>query len=102
MPRNETEKSQWKGGIIIRHETDPTLSPQHQAFVEAYVKNGGNASAAEREAGLTHGSSLLKNHKIREAIEGTRVKVDQVHEQEAKEMAEAAAQMVKTLQQMLE
>jgi hypothetical protein len=69
MPRNQTEKDQWKGGIIIRHETDPTLSAQHQAFVEAYVKNGGNASAAEREVGLPHSSSLLKNHKIREAIE---------------------------------
>jgi hypothetical protein len=45
---------------------------------------------------------LQDDEKIREAIEGTRVKVDQVHEQEAKEMAEAAAQMVKTLQQMLE
>ncbi len=45
---------------------------------------------------------LQDDEKIREAIEGTRVKIDQVHEQEAKEMAEAAAQMVKTLQQMLE
>ena len=40
---------------------------------------------------------LQDDEKIREAIEGTRVKVDQVHEQEAKEMAEAAAQMVRTL-----
>ena len=45
---------------------------------------------------------LQDDEKVREAIEGTRVKVDQVHEQEAKEMAEAAAQMVKTLQEMLE
>ena len=69
MPRNETEKSQWKGGVIIRHDTDPTLSQQQQAFVEAYVANGGNAQAAGNSAGYADGHALLKNHKVREAIE---------------------------------
>ena len=69
MRRTETDRDQWKGGVIIRHDTNPTLSPQHQAFVDAYVANGGNASAAGKLAGFADGPCLLKNHKIREAIE---------------------------------
>jgi len=70
--RKQTDKDQWKGGLIVRHETDGfVLNAQQEAFVEAYVANGGNAKAAARAVGYeeTNGPSLLKNHKVREAIE---------------------------------
>lgn len=38
---------------------------------------------------------------LRDMVEKQRFKSKEVHEQEAKEMAEAAAQMVKSLQEML-
>ena len=67
----KTDPDQWKGGLIIRHETESALPPQHEAFVEAYVKNGGNAAAAAVAAGYdqSHGKVLVTNHKVREAIE---------------------------------
>lgn len=67
----KTDPDQWKGGLIIRHETESTLSEQQLAFVEAYVKNGGNADAACRATGYKEGmaNSLISNHKVREAIE---------------------------------
>ena len=43
-----------------------------------------------------------EDHVMRELVDKQRTKVTQVHEQESKEMAEAAAQMVKTLQEMLD
>lgn len=43
-----------------------------------------------------------EEHVLKEMVDHQRTKVTQVHEQEAKEMAEAAAQMVKTLQEMMD
>lgn len=40
---------------------------------------------------------LAEDEVLRDAIEKQRGKANQVHEQESKEMAEAAGQMVKTL-----
>ena len=45
---------------------------------------------------------LTEDEVLRDAIEKSRGKSKEVHELEAKEMAEAAAQMVKSLQAMLE
>ena len=70
--RKQTDKDQWKGGIIIRHDTEEsTLNEQQEAFIDAYIANGGNAKAAARSAGYeeSNGIALLKNHKVREAIE---------------------------------
>lgn len=71
MRKNQTDKDQWKGGLIMRHDADPQLPEQQQAFVDAYVANGGNAKAAARSVGYdeTNGPLLLKNHKVREAVE---------------------------------
>jgi len=71
MRKNKTDKDQWKGGIIIRHDTEQsTLNQQQLAFVDAYVANGGNALQAAKSAGYAdNGSHLLQNHKVREAIE---------------------------------
>lgn len=70
--RKQTDKDQWKGGLIVRQDaSDSILNAQQEAFVEAYVANGGNAKAAARQAGYdeSNGNLLLKNHKVREAIE---------------------------------
>lgn len=69
MRKSDTDKDQWKGGVIIRHDVESTITPQQEKFVDAYVANGGNADAAARTAGFADGPSLLKNHKIREAVE---------------------------------
>lgn len=45
---------------------------------------------------------LSEDEVLREAIEKSKTRVNAVHDQEAKEMADAAAQMVKTLQEMLD
>ena len=45
---------------------------------------------------------LAEDEVLRDAIENQRSKVTQVHEQESKEMAEAASQMVKTLYEMID
>jgi hypothetical protein len=68
----KTDKDQWKGGLIVRHEPEGgLLSEQQLMFVEAYVANGGNAKVAAEAVGYdgSNGSALLKNHKVREAIE---------------------------------
>lgn len=68
----QTDKDQWKGGLIIRHDADQsTLTEQQEIFVEEYVRNGGNAAAASKKSGYdeSNGKHLLKNHKVREAIE---------------------------------
>jgi hypothetical protein len=68
----KTDKDQWKGGLIVRHEPEGgLLSEQQLMFVEAYVGNGGNAKAAAEAVGYdgSNGAALLKNHKVREAIE---------------------------------
>jgi phage terminase small subunit len=70
--RKQTDKDQWKGGLIVRHDTqESVLNPQQEAFVEAYVANGGNAKSACRSVGFSEDTArdLLKNHKVREAIE---------------------------------
>lgn len=67
--RSKTEKEQWKGRAITSLDESPALSEAHQAFVDAYVANGGNALQAATAAGLTNGSTLLMNHKVRQAIE---------------------------------
>ena len=67
--RKQTDKEQWKGGIIVRKESDINLTEQQEKFVEAYVANGGNADAAGKLAGHTNGNQLLLNHNVREAIE---------------------------------
>jgi phage terminase small subunit len=70
--RKKTDKDQWKGGLIVRHDTeDSVLNPQQEAFVEAYVANGGNAAAAAVAVGYeqSNGKALIANHKVREAIE---------------------------------
>jgi Terminase small subunit/Histidine kinase len=67
--RKQTDKEQWKGGIIVRRDGDINLTEQQEKFVNAYVANGGNADAAGKLAGHTNGSMLLLNHNVREAIE---------------------------------
>jgi hypothetical protein len=68
--RKQTDKDQWKGGIILRKDVEHlALTEQQEKFVEAYVANGGNAHEAGKIAGHTNGSLLLTSHKIREAIE---------------------------------
>jgi len=69
--RKQTDKDQWKGGLIVRQEAEGSVSEQQMAFIEAYVANGGNAMIAAKSAGYdpSNGSALLKNHKVREAIE---------------------------------
>lgn len=70
--RKKTDKDQWKGGLIIRHEgEESTLNEQQKSFVEEYVRNGGNAAEAARTAGYNPdtGKALLTNHKVREAVE---------------------------------
>jgi len=68
MPKPQ-DKDQWKGSLIIRHDSAPALNKQQEAFVAGYVANGGNADAAARAAGYADASGLLDNHKIREAVE---------------------------------
>lgn len=72
----KTDKDQWKGGIIIRHDGDsPALSEQQEAFVTEYVRNGGNALAAAKAAGYgptVKGDHLMADHRIRVAIEQKR------------------------------
>lgn len=68
--RSKTDKDQWKGGVIMKHDVEVTLNPQQAAFVDAYVANGGNALAAAKSAGYADGGHhLIANHKVREAIE---------------------------------
>ena len=70
--RKQTDKDQWKGGIIVRQDTEGgVLSPQQEAFVDAYVANGGNGAAACVTVGYdpSNAQHLIKNHKVREAIE---------------------------------
>ena len=68
--RKQTDKDQWKGGIILRKDVEHlALTEQQEKFVEAYVANGGNATEAGKLAGHTNGSQLLTSHKVREAIE---------------------------------
>ena len=70
MRKTKTDKDQWKGGVIMKHDVEVTLNPQQQAFVEAYVANGGNCLQAAKAAGYADsGHHLLMNHKVREAIE---------------------------------
>jgi hypothetical protein len=71
MSKSKTERSQWKGGIIVRHNADPmdSLTDQQKIFVIAYVANGGNADAAGRDAKLERPNELMDNHLIRQAIE---------------------------------
>jgi hypothetical protein len=68
MPK-QNDKDQWKGGLVIRHDVDPVLTQQQEAFVAAYVANGGNAVQAGKTAGFADGNSQLSSHKVREAIE---------------------------------
>ncbi len=69
--RTETDKDQWKGGVIANIDQAPALNEQQEAFVAEYVRNGGNASAACIKVGYetNTGTELLKNHKVRQAIE---------------------------------
>jgi phage terminase small subunit len=69
--RTETDKDQWKGGVIANIDHAPALNPQQEAFVAAFVANGGNASVAAKAAGYEGniGTDLLNNHKVRQAIE---------------------------------
>lgn len=68
MKRN-TDKDQWKGKVIVHTDDAPALSEQQQRFVDAYVRNGGNADAAAKAAGYANASNLLAHHKIRQAVE---------------------------------
>lgn len=63
------KKDQWKGGLSIRHDAEPSLTQQQETFVDAYVANGGNADAAGKIAGFADGNAQLRAVKIREAIE---------------------------------
>jgi hypothetical protein len=63
------KNDQWKGGLSVRHDTEPALSQQQEAFVDAYVANGGNAEAAGKTSGFADGQALLRQVKVREAIE---------------------------------
>jgi len=67
--RKQTDREQWKGGIIVRKDSDINLTEQQEKFVQAYVANGGNASEAGKLAGHSNGGQLLLNHNVREAIE---------------------------------
>ena len=69
---------QWKGGVSGAQ--DQVLNPQELAFCEQYVRNGGNAAQAVRDAGYTcapenakqQGREMLSRPKIREQIESYR------------------------------
>lgn len=71
---SKTDRSQWKGGIIVRHNVEDALTEKQKAFVALYVLNGGNASAAGRDCGIEQGQKELDNHLIRQAIEARRDK----------------------------
>lgn len=68
---SKTDKDQWKGRTLANIDETPALTPEQEAFVEAYVRNGGNANAAANETGFATGSGkrLLLNHKVRQAVE---------------------------------
>lgn len=68
MPKQH-DKDQWKGSLVIRHDVEPALNAQQEAFVAEYVRNGGNAAAAGKVAGFADGPAQLANHKVREAVE---------------------------------
>lgn len=69
--KKQTDKDQWKGGLIVRKDQEGFVTEQQMMFVEAYVANGGNAKAAALAVGYdgNSASDLIKNHKVREAIE---------------------------------
>ena len=52
------------------------LSPKQRTFCEAYASNGGNATAAARDAGYQHpgsqGAETLKKLSVRQALEKLR------------------------------
>ena len=66
-----TDKDQWKGGVLANIDHAPALNDQQEQFVAEYVRNGGNATAACIKAGYepNTGTELMKNHKVRQAIE---------------------------------
>jgi phage terminase small subunit len=66
-----TDKDQWKGGVIANIDNAPALNDQQEQFVAEYVRNGGNSTAACIKAGYepNTGTELMKNHKVRQAIE---------------------------------
>lgn len=68
----KTEKDQWKGGIIIRHNIEDALTEKQKAFVALYVMNGGNAAAAGRDTGIESPQYELENHLVRQAVEQRR------------------------------
>lgn len=70
MPK--TDRHQWKGGIIIRHNIEDGLTEKQKAFVALYVANGGNAAAAGKDCGLEYPYLELDNHLVRQAIEQRR------------------------------
>lgn len=69
---------QWRGGVS--GASDQPLTPLEQVFCEQYVRNGGNAAQAIRDAGYTcspenakqQGRELLQRVKVREQIEAIR------------------------------
>lgn len=69
MKKSTTEKAQWKGRVLVQTDETPNISPQQEAFVNAYVANGGNADAAAKATGFAGAGDLVKNHKVRQAIE---------------------------------
>ena len=65
-------KDLWKGELQVRpDEGSQPLSPQQEAWVDAYVENGGDVFKAAETAGLTRdqGRELLKDARARAAVE---------------------------------
>jgi phage terminase small subunit len=67
--RKKTDKDQWKGGVLVQTDETLAITPQQQAFVNAYVANGGNGLAAAKATGYADADNLINNHKVRQAIE---------------------------------
>jgi phage terminase small subunit len=69
--KSDTDKDQWKGGMVVQTDETIAISEQQERFVSEYVRNGGNAHAAAKAVGYeeSNGPHLLKNHKVRQAIE---------------------------------
>lgn len=71
-PKHVNErKDLWKGELQVRPEGNQPLTDQQEAWVAAYVDNGGDALKAADASGLSRedGKALLKDARARAAVE---------------------------------
>lgn len=66
-------KDTWMGGLQLKPGQSEPLTEQQQAFVEAYVGNGGDAKAAAKTAGFGDpteaAKAALADPRVREQVE---------------------------------